>query len=351
MPNQLKRDPTRTTTLRKRFAADMRRRFKSVDKANKKLIVDEDVFGLKTGSSLLTMQERQAWRFRTDANKVKEYRKWLKQQVDAKILTTDAISGQPWTGTYVESAYKKGAVHAYAETRALDAVDEPATFLGGKAEFLRQAFASPEALSKIELISTRAFTELEGVTAAMDQQLSRILANGLAQGSSPATMAREMSKSIGALSRTRAEVIARTETISAHAEGQLDAFDRLGVEEVGIEAEWMTAGDERVCPLCGELDGVVMPIDDARGLIPRHPNCRCSWSPASKFQKQPGQLWGKEGKDAIGRSIGAERKKGTFAEKLSKSPWLGKTRLAAKLKAPPPAASFVPTEQSNGSGR
>jgi hypothetical protein len=62
-------------------------------------------------------------------------------------------------------------------------------------------------------------------------------------------------------------------TIHAHAEGQLDAFDRLGIKDLGIQAEWSTAGDERVCPLCQGYEGKIMPISEARGMIPLHPNC------------------------------------------------------------------------------
>ena len=177
MPNQLKRDPTRTTMLRKRFEADMVRRFRALSKAIQVLIVDDDALGLE-GPSIL--QVRQVWRFRTNAQKVTAYQKWLKQQVDAGILTpVGGISGKPWTAPYIESAYKKGAVRAYTDLRAEQLANTPSLFEGGQAEFIRTAFSQPEALQKMELLYTRAFTELQGVTAAMSQQMSRVLAEGL----------------------------------------------------------------------------------------------------------------------------------------------------------------------------
>lgn len=332
----MKLDPTRTITLRRRFVADMKRRFRKLARDNKKLIVDDDVFGLSGETTLLKLehqveiqanQERQAWRFLSNPNKVTAYRQWLQQQIDAGILSVDA-TGKPWTATYVESAYRKGTVRAYTDLNAERLASEPTIFTGGRAEFLRSSFMQPETLSKVELLSTRAFTELKGVTDTVSQQMSRILSNGLASGRGPIAIARQMTEAIGSLSRTRAEVIARTETIAAHAEGQLDAFQRLGEETVGVEAEWSTAGDERVCPLCAPLDGVIMPIEEARGLLPRHPNCRCSWSPARKAQRAA------QRKKRIARkrsgfkdSIAAERTKGTFKSKKAKSPWLGKERL------------------------
>lgn len=39
-------------------------------------------------------------------------------------------------------------------------------------------------------------------------------------------------------------------------------------------SRWLTAADERVCPECGPLDGLVWP--DGEGPVPPlHNNCRC----------------------------------------------------------------------------
>ncbi len=328
MPNQIKIDPSRTTTLRKRFMDDMKRRFRSVEKANTKLIIEDDAFGLNTSEPMNFNAERQVWRFRTNPQKVKAYRKWLQEQIDAKILTPiGGISDKPWTAEYVESAYRKGYTRAYTDIFAEELASTPDFYAGGKAQFLRDAFSQPVALSQMELLGTRAFTELEGVTATMSQQLSRHLANGLAHGDSVSTIARNMTKSIAGLTKQRALVIARTEIIASHAEGQLDSFVKLGVGEVGIWAEWSTAGDERVCILCDELEGVVMKVSEARGLIPRHPNCRCVWIPALKSRKRRGQLWDKAGKKAVDKSILAEAPKFKKRSKKAvrrRSVWAGK---------------------------
>lgn len=282
MPNQLKKDPTRTTTLQRRFMADMTRRFKKLSKNIQELVVDDDAFGLdNTGIIQLNQQiPNQAWRFQSDAQKIRSYRRWLKNQVDALILTPiGGLQDKPWTAPYIESAYKKGALRAYTDVHSEDLAVSPEFYEGGKAGFIRDAFGQPAALAKIELLYERAFTELEGVTKAMDQQMSRILADGLAQGKGADTIARNLRKNVATITKTRANVIARTEIIRAHAEGQLDAFERLGVEEVGIMAEWSTAGDDRVCAICADLEGETFTLDEARGLIPEHPNCRCAWIP------------------------------------------------------------------------
>lgn len=69
----------------------------------------------------------------------------------------------------------------------------------------------------------------------------------------------------------RMEVIARTEVLRAHNQGRLKFHDQVGVRKL----EWMTMEDERVCPVCGPLDGKV--FDTNRfPQQPAHPNCRCT---------------------------------------------------------------------------
>ena len=272
-------DPTRTTLLRRKFMKEMNRRFKRVSIAVRKLILDDDVLGLKSSVPLsfyarVGNVEKQAWRFLRDADKVKAFRGWLKQQVDLEILSAKGgIAGKPWTAEYVESAYKKGMVRAYTDSTRAGMVDTADFYRGTQQEFLRSSFMAPEVMSKVELLYTRAYNDLEGVTDAMGQKMSRILADGLAQGKGPAEIARNLTNTISNLNKTRARVIARTEIIRAHAEGQLDAFEKLEIEEVGAEVEWSTAGDDRVCEECSALSGQVFKLSRARGMLPLHANC------------------------------------------------------------------------------
>jgi SPP1 gp7 family putative phage head morphogenesis protein len=73
----------------------------------------------------------------------------------------------------------------------------------------------------------------------------------------------------------------------AHDEGQLDAFESLGYDEVSTVVEWQTADDDRVCPHCKDMEGAIYPIQLARGMLPLHPNCRCCWSPPIQMPKVP----------------------------------------------------------------
>lgn len=270
-----RRDPSRTTGLQKRYEKDIVKRLNLINKDIVQLVKVDDVFGLAE-PNVLNLNAREAFRFQTDAEKVKSFQQWLQRAVDTHYFTVDEA------GVYVESAYKTGMARAYQDSiKGSPAAIETLPFFDGtKQGFLQSAFNAPETVSKIQLIYTRNYAALKGITDAMDTQLSRVLSLGLANGYSPEKVSRQLTQVIGGKSfRTRARMIARTEIIYAHAEGQLDAFERLGIKKVDKMVEWQTAGDDRVCKQCEDREGTTYTIKEARGLIPLHPNCRCIWIP------------------------------------------------------------------------
>lgn len=285
----LKSDPTKTSTIRLRCLRDLRSRFMRLKAALRKLIVEEDAFGLKEKKSPLALNLRlereldleslsqgvivynDRWRFETNDQKLKSFKTWFRQQVETNVLEVDSHTGKPWLAEYVESTYKKGVLKSYADVNKAALGSSKIKYEGGKEQFLRDSFAQPEAVSKIRLIYTRSFDQLEGITSKMGGDMSRVLADGLANGLAPDEVAKNLVDTID-ISQSRAETLARTEMIHAHAEGQLDSFEKLGVEDVGVEAEFLTAGDDLVCPICAELEGQTYSTEDARGVIPVHPN-------------------------------------------------------------------------------
>jgi SPP1 gp7 family putative phage head morphogenesis protein len=81
--------------------------------------------------------------------------------------------------------------------------------------------------------------------------------------------------------RERAFCIARTELASAYNHGAYNATK--DAQEKGYIGDckktWLTADDERVCPICGGLDGESVNMDAKFSidvdLPPAHPHCRC----------------------------------------------------------------------------
>jgi len=79
--------------------------------------------------------------------------------------------------------------------------------------------------------------------------------------------------------RKRAERIAATEVTRAAFQGSRASYRESGVIQKMV---WRTARDERVCPVCGPLEGRYAALDsmwEGNRTIPAHPNCRCWASP------------------------------------------------------------------------
>ena len=279
--NPLLLDPTRTTAIRRAFMADMKRRFLALRKAVTALIVEEDAFGIKKvpnpfGFLRNAVVSNTRWQFLTNPAKLRAFQTWFKDQVDKgvlEIVEPGIDPAVPWTAKFVTSAYQRGVTRAFIESkkRAFEAGAD--FFEGTKDQFLEAAFTGQVGTAQIEMLATRSFEQLKGVTQQMSSNMSRVLAQGFSEGRGPREIARNLNREISELTRRRALAIARTEVIHAHAEGSLDSFELAGVEGVTIFSEWSTTGDDVVCPLCLPLEGVVMTTKEARGLLPRHPNC------------------------------------------------------------------------------
>lgn len=88
------------------------------------------------------------------------------------------------------------------------------------------------------------------------------------------------------LLRLRTENIARTETIKASIEGQLEGWRQnrdAGLLSRELVKEWIVTPDDRLCPVCSPLSEVQADVegmfDTALGRKsgpPAHPSCRCA---------------------------------------------------------------------------
>lgn len=105
-------------------------------------------------------------------------------------------------------------------------------------------------------------------------------------GMTPGLKARRVEEYKARLTSHRAETIARTETMFALNLGKRDTLiaaygqDLLSAD---TNIEWITASDERTCPVCAPLNGQETSVGGmfvtANGPVygpPMHPNCRCT---------------------------------------------------------------------------
>jgi SPP1 gp7 family putative phage head morphogenesis protein len=221
--------------------------------------------------------------FTLDPAKLQGFTKWLKQKVKEQVFSTrqgiapSVSHAGNFSDTYVQSAYRRGVVDAYMNTRKQAYKDEKLKGFFNtttQEDFLRTSFASPISIDRMALLYTRTYNDLDGVTDAMSTKMSRILAQGIGDGLHPTEIANLLDDELD-LGEARSRMIARTEIIRAHAEASLDTYESFGVDEVSGEAEteWLATDDDRVCEECSDMSGEIFTVDEARGMIPVHPNC------------------------------------------------------------------------------
>lgn len=281
----LRIDPTRTTTLRRYLVTELDKKFRKLNLEIHNLIIEEDAFGLVPSTPTTNGLTTNRWKFKSTVEKLNSFTDWLRGKFGN---FADSVLWRK----YATEGYKRGAGRSFddakAPLKATLGLDEKKLtwYRGTKEQFLRDVFTSPVATERLQILASRAYTDLENVTEDMAVRMSRVLTDGLARGANPNEIAELLTKELN-LSKERARTIARTEVIRAHSEGQLDALEKLGISDVGVMVEWSTAKDKRVCPKCKPLNGVTLPVSKARGLIPRHPNCRCAWIPAIGSKETP----------------------------------------------------------------
>jgi SPP1 gp7 family putative phage head morphogenesis protein len=267
----------------------MNKRFRKIRGIIRKAIVEDDCFGLTKDRSRIIVQVQ--FDFPRSQDKVNAFMDWLKRQEDANIIETIRIpqigrpTEQAWTDVYIRDSYKRGVIRARYELKNAG-YDIPSLQETGGIE---ASMSGPFHADRVGLLYTRTFNGLKGITDAMDNQISQVLAQGLADGDNPRLLAKKLTSTIsgpfGDLGITdtlgrfipaerRAQTLARTEVIRAHHQATIQEYKNWAAERVKVKAEWVTAG-YNVCPECAALEGQVFKLTEIENMIPVHPNCRC----------------------------------------------------------------------------
>ncbi len=275
-------DPSRTNGIVRLYIGDFNRRWNRIMSLIWETVVVNDALRLDERALLPVAAARAAtpFQFRSDpAGKVEDFIRWLNDALDDEVLEITRgplgriAANSRWQGTYVRSGYSRGLEHAHRQLRKAGIAFDPRS--------ITNLFNAPVHAESLALLYARQFNELDGITRAVSQNIGRVLANGIATGQGPREMARQMRGVVTTIGRNRSVVLARTETINTHATATLNRYQEAGVQGVTALAEFLTAQDDDVCPECIALEtGEAIPIDDARGIIPVHAQCRCVWLPA-----------------------------------------------------------------------
>lgn len=263
-------DPSQTKTVRQRYARRLRGGFSRINTVIRTAVVEHDAFGL-TFDALVTPPGD--YSFDRDDRKVDGFVSWLERAQDEEVLE---LIGRD-DNQYIRAAYERGLKNAHQNLRAEGVDVELAD--------LERIFDQPVHRETVQNLYTRNFRELKGITEAVDQQVSRELSQALVEGVNPDEVADRITDRVDSIGKRRATVLARTETLNSHNEAALSRYEQVLGDDaaVQLEAEVMTAQDDRVCDECEPRHGEVMSIEDARADGPPfHAQCRCTYRPVVK---------------------------------------------------------------------
>jgi hypothetical protein len=170
------------------------------------------------------------------------------------------------------------------------------------------SYASPAALGAENIISN-AQSELDNM---LSYTVDRIVTNlGSAKGSDTRynlyqkIILPNLLRPLG----SRLNTLVETNITRVYNAGKLDQYEAANINSVGVRSEHLgkaaakalrasmtdrkvtdaeedeyleyiveTAGDDNVCEICQGYDGIIFSLEEARDLIPAHPNCRCAVS-------------------------------------------------------------------------
>jgi len=159
-----------------------------------------------------------------------------------------------------------------------------AAFTSGQSEQARRLLQRlPSKATASRGLAREQMRLLAGFSRDVSNDIRDLLAKGIGEGRSASQLAVDVRKRLR-VSAQRANTIARTEVTRASALGSIDAYGDLGIAEVQALVEFTlnVHGDAEPCPICIDLQGKTFRLEEARGIIPVHPNCQCGWLPHTK---------------------------------------------------------------------
>jgi len=295
--------------VREAMRAAIRRRFRRLRGRIREWVgYEADIFGLAEDGSAAASQSDLpddapgVYRFQTDTAKVAAFLAWYRQRLQADVLEPmdrDRIRrGDHWTAESLRLAFARGWRQSRGRLRN-EGVSVGSLPGDDGTDLIEALFDMPAPRRALQEVYTRTYENLESVTDDAVEPVRETLVEGIDEGWNPRKTARKLTKEARTLQHTQAEVLAATETANAYTESTIERYRRAGVDTVH-HGVWSDAGDGRVCPLCGRLDGreiSLSTIDEATFTFepegddpdylagtysvkpPTHPRCRCILRP------------------------------------------------------------------------
>lgn len=271
-------DPSRTKTHRQTYAQRLRGAYGRINAYIRNSVEKRDIFGLRDSELYADASPPGNYQFLSDPQKVEAFVAWLEQAQEDEVLE---IIDQD-DNRFIRRSYGTGLENAHNDLKraGYDVTEDDVQAL----------FNQPIHEDTLQDLYTRNFVGtddpningLVGITEDVADDIREELTQAFVEGVNPRETARRITGRVDSIGKTRATILARTETLHAHNEAKLTRFQQtLGAHiDVQVDAEIRTAQDARVCEICEPRHGEVMAIDMARADSPPwHPQCRCTFVP------------------------------------------------------------------------
>lgn len=296
----ISRDPTETSTNRRGWVRDFNGRWRRVRGAVRQRISED-------GARLLNDRDQ--------ALAVSEFRRFLQRATEDELLEDtsprNVRDGKHWTAGRIRDAYRTG----------LRLAERNLTSAGLDADAAERVTRETHQRHDEELRGQYVVTvnDIEDAVSAAVKDASRTFREQVRESAAKAATTGAVNGRLDAVGQTRTKAIANTRTTEAVNIAALTAYEVAGVEAVGVQPEaqpadtntnyaaccatddhdhrvrvnasegagqvqFVTAGDDRVCPECRLLAGATFSISEVKANQsslhpPIHPSCRCMLYP------------------------------------------------------------------------
>lgn len=226
--------------------------------------------------------------FAMSAEQLRTYMVFLRAEIQRLLIVSEQAPN--WQASYQLQSYERGLESTRAALISQGATLTPTASEISAGASLGVFTATPTLGASsgmapihqdaLEFLYSRSYESLKGWTDKMAAETRQILFEGVKQGNGINELIREISTRQD-VSRSRARVIAQTETIQAYQQSTTNETERAA-EEIGEEVKlrWLTRLDGRVRHLHASWHGTVVTTAQNRVRIGQSPwNCRCGQVP------------------------------------------------------------------------
>lgn len=267
-------NPTRTLSIEKRWIKEITRSYSSFNRdVSEKL--QEYSKGMQTNAVIGLNVEQQ-----------KLFMSWL-------LTRIEELTGEPaplnWQNQYQLESYiravestRQSLISQGADISLTDAeIVQSQGFEFTATATLGSASVAPAIhQDALEFLFTRSYESLKGWNDALAKEVRQITFDAVKNGEGITETTKKIKERTG-VAKSRAELIARTETISAYREGSISETERAAQElDEELKMRWITALDGRVRHLHATFHGTIDTPEETRRKGAISPfNCRCSQIP------------------------------------------------------------------------